>query len=401
MRDAVRTDLLDRVAQLLPQLVSWRRDLHAHPETGVHNPRTQQAVLTALEGLDLDVTRGRTCSSVTATLRGGRPGPTVLLRADTDALPMTEDTGLAFASRNPDAAHACGHDAHTAMLLGAATLLATELRAEVAGTVKFVFQPGEEGCGGAERMLAEGLLDEPVDAAFALHVNPNLPAGTVATRPGSFFASCDEFEITLTGRGGHASMPHTCNDPIPALLTLGTGLLSTVSRSFDPASPVLVSLGAVTAGTTSNVIPESGVLKGTLRAYTPESRARAWDRITRLAESTAEAHGLTCRVSHSYGCAPTVNTPEKAARVLGLAAELLGPERSVELPAPVMAAEDFGYLLERVPGALVLVGACPPGTSPGEAAPCHSNRMVLDEEAMITGTALHVALALSGPGPAS
>ncbi|SHM90710.1 M20 metallopeptidase family protein [Streptomyces yunnanensis] len=399
MRDGIPTDLLDRVAQQLPQLIRWRRDLHAHPETGVHNPRTQQAVLQALDGLDLEVAQGRTCSSVTATLRGSRPGPTILLRADTDALPMTEDTGLDFASQTPGAAHACGHDMHTAMLLGAATLLATDLREKVAGTVKFVFQPGEEGCGGAERMLDDGLLDEPADAAFALHVNPNLPSGVIATKPGSFFASCDEFEITLTGRGGHASMPHTCNDPIPALLTLGTSLLSTVSRSFDPADPVLVSLGAVTAGTTTNVIPESGALKGTLRAYTPASRAQAWARITRLAESTAEAHGLTCRITHSYGCAPTINTPDAAQRILHLAADLLGPERSVELSSPVMAAEDFGYVLERVPGALVLLGACPPGTSPTEAAPCHSNRMTLDEHAMITGTALHLAVALTGLHP--
>ncbi|MGD3107847.1 M20 metallopeptidase family protein [Streptomyces sp. YGL11-2] len=395
MPDAPRTDLLDRAARQLPQLVRWRRDLHAHPETGVDNPRTQQAVLQALEGLDLELTRGRTCSSVTATLRGSRPGPTVLLRADTDALPMAEDTGLEFASENPGAAHACGHDVHTAMLLGAASLLATDLREEVAGTVKFVFQPGEEGCGGAERMLADGLLDEPVDAAFALHVNPNLPSGVIATKPGSFFASCDEFEITLTGRGGHASMPHTCNDPVPALLALGTSLLTTVSRSFDPADPVLVGLGSVTAGTTSSVTPESGCLKGTLRAYTSASRAQAWARITRLAESTAEAHGLTCHLTHRYGCAPTVNTPEKAHQILHLAAELLGPERSVELASPVMAAEDFGYVLERAPGALVLLGACPPGTPPTEAAPCHSNRMTLDEQAMITGTALHLAIALT------
>lgn len=377
------------------QLVAWRRDLHAHPETGLHLPRTQEAVLRALKPLDLEVTTGTSCTSVVATLRGARPGPALLLRADMDALPMAEETGLDFASNTPGAAHLCGHDAHTAMLLGAASVLAGELRDEVAGTVRFVFQPGEEACGGAEAMLADGLFEEPVDAAFALHVNPNLPAGTVASKPGAFFASCDEFEITLTGRGGHASMPHLCEDPVPAALSLGTALLATVGRAFDVHDPVLVSLGSVVAGSTSNVIPETASLKGTLRAFDPGARAAAYERITRLTRSVAEGHGLHGEIRHVYGCAPTRNSPERTREVLADAAALLGSERVVELGSPVMASEDFGFLLERTPGALVLLGAAPVGTDPSAAAPCHSNRMVIDEESMITGTALHVAAALS------
>ncbi|MDT9698127.1 M20 family metallopeptidase [Streptomyces sp. P17] len=389
-------ELLRLVRAEAGTMTAIRRDLHAHPETGLDNPRTQSAVLAALEGLGLDIETGVGASSIIATLYGRRPGRTVLLRADTDALPLTEETGLPFASRTPGIAHACGHDAHTAMLLGAARVLAGPLRNRLTGTVRFVFQPGEEGCGGAEHMIKDGLLAEPTDAAFAVHVNPNLPTGMVATRPGAFFASCDEFEILLVGQGGHASMPHACVDPIQGALALGTALLATVQRAFPPHTPVVVSLGAVNSGTTSNVIPETAVLKGTLRTFDPGVRAEAWKRIASLVDNIARAHRLDGRLSLRYGCPPTVNEPGHARDALDLAEQLLGPGQALELTTPVMAAEDFGLILERVPGALVLVGACPPDTTdPATAAPCHSGRLLLDEECLVTGAALHIAAALA------
>jgi amidohydrolase len=384
------------IALELPRVRALRRGLHAHPEVGLANPRTQRAILATLDGLGLELILGRGCSSIVATLRTGRPGRTVLLRADTDALPVGEDTSLSFASQVPGVGHMCGHDAHTAMLVGAARLLAGPLRDSLAGTVRFVFQPGEEGHGGAEQMVADGLFDEPTDAAFALHVNPNLRTGMVATKPGPFFACCDVFEVTLTGRGGHGSMPHLCDDPIQGALAVGTALLGTVPRAFGPDSPVVLSLGSVHAGSAPQAIPEAAVLQGTIRALAPADRERAWQRTAALVESIATAHGLTGQLRLLYGCPPTVNSAAHAQHVLTLAAEDLGADHAVRLPAPVMAAEDFGVMLRQVPGALVLIGACPPGLDDvSDAAAVHSSHMVIDEECMVTGMALHVRTALS------
>lgn len=382
------------IAAELPRARALRRDLHAHPEIGLFNPRTQQAILDELDGLGLELTAGKRCSSVVATLRTGRPGRTVLLRADTDALTVPEDTPLDFASQVPGVSHMCGHDAHTAMLVGAARLLAGPLRDSLVGTVRFMFQPGEEGHGGAEQMITDGLLDEPADAALALHVNPNMPAGLVATRPGPFFASCDVFEVTLTGRGGHGSMPDQCDDPIQGMFTLGTALLGAVPRAFGPSSPVVLSLGVAQSGSAPQAIPETAVLQGTVRAQSAADRERAWQRIATLVESIATAHGLAGKLHRIHGTPPTVNGPEHARHIITLAAQELGPGRSVMLPAPVMAAEDFGVVLEQVPGALVLIGACPDGqSSPGDAAPVHSSRMVIGEECMVTGMAVHIRAA--------
>lgn len=389
------TVLAGLIDQELPAIRSFRRDLHAHPETGLLNPRTQRTILNRLDGLGLEIGTGDSCSSITATLRTGRPGNTVLLRADTDALPIPEETALSFASQQPDASHACGHDAHTAMLVGAARLLAGPLRAELTGIVRFAFQPGEEGHGGAERMLAEGLLSEPVNAALALHVNPNMPSGAVVTRPGPFFASCDLFKITLTGKGGHGSMPHLCDDPIAGAMALGTALLGMLPRQFAPESPVTLSLGVLHAGSAPGAIPGTAELQGTIRTFDPENRQQAWQRVETLAAAIAAAHGLTSTVELLYGCPPTVNTKAHAEDVLALAAKEFGPGRAVTLPSPVMAAEDFGAVLNHVPGTLVLIGACPPGQTASAAEPVHSSRMIIDEDCMATGIAIHVRAALA------
>jgi hippurate hydrolase len=387
--DALRAE----AREALPEVVALRRRLHESPELGLELPATQRAVLEALAGLDLDLATGGSTSAVVATLRGGAGGgPTLLLRADMDALPMQEETGLAFASRHAGRMHACGHDAHVAMLVGAARLLARR-RDAFAGTLKLLFQPGEEGYAGARVLIGEGLLDAVprVQAAFAIHVDSTLGAGRVALRAGPILAAGDVFSIDLTGSGGHASMPHLTRDPIPAACEIVTALQSMVTRRIDVFDPVVVTVTRIQAGTTTNVVPSGANLLGTIRSVSERSRAEAHTGLRRVAEGVAAAHGLDAKVHLIPGYPVTVNDGGFTGFVRGVAAELLGAESVVEMPAPIMGAEDFSYVLERVPGALVFLGARPTG---GEAAPLHSNRMVLDEDALATGVALHAAVAL-------
>ena len=254
----VDMSLLDEAQDLLSDAVSLRRQIHARPELGLELPHTQELVLAALDGLGLDITTGRDTTSVVAVLDGGCPGPTTLLRGDMDALPMPEDTGLEFASEIDGAMHACGHDAHVAMLVGAASLLAGRRR-ELPGRVMFMFQPGEEGHAGASIMLGEGLLERhgPVDRAFAIHTAPNFLAGTVATRAGTLLASADAFTMTISGKGGHASMPHDAIDPIPVACELVVAIQAMITRRVSAFDPAVVTVGSIRAGTAGNIIPET------------------------------------------------------------------------------------------------------------------------------------------------
>jgi hippurate hydrolase len=385
-------DLLGPARDLLPEVVELRRTLHRHPELGLDLPRTQAAVLDALDGLGLELTVGERLSSVVADLDGGRPGPTILLRGDMDALPMPEDTGLDFASTVDNTMHACGHDAHTAMLVGAARLLAAR-RDELAGRVRFMFQPGEEGSGGAAIMIDDGVLDG-VDGAFAIHVAPNVPAGIVAWKPGAAMASADEIEIVVTGRGGHASTPQWAADPVPATCELVLALQSMVTRTVDVFDPAVLTVAQVTAGTTHNVIPESARLYGTLRAVSERTRRAVWERIRVVADGVAAAHGCTAQVDIVQGYPVTTNDATFARFAAGVVDDRLGQGRSYQMPSPVMGAEDFSYVLQQVPGAMVFLGVCPPEHADPFAAPaCHSNRMVLHEDVMADGMALHAAVA--------
>ncbi len=386
-------DLHRGAREALPDLIALRRRIHADPELGLDLPRTQQAVLEALEGLGLEIATGGSTSAVVATLRGAREGRTVLLRADMDALPMHEDTDLAFASRHEGRMHACGHDAHVAMLVGAARIL-SQRREDVDGTVKFLFQPGEEGHGGARILMEEGLLDaEPrVDAAFALHVDPTLPAGAVATRPGPILAATDVFSIELTGRGGHASMPHHTVDPIPVACELVGALQTLVTRRIDAFDPVVLTVTQVHAGTTHNVIPETAQVVGTTRAVSERARKKVREGIERVASGVCAAHGVDAKVFTLPGYPVTENDAGFARFVRTVAHSMLGDERTIDMPAPIMGAEDFSYILQRVPGAMAFLGVRPEGDGP--AYPIHSNRMLLNEGAMATGSAMHAAVAL-------
>lgn len=378
---------------VLPDVVALRRRIHAEPELGLELPRTQEAVLEALAGLDLEVATGGRTSAVVATLRGARPGPTLLLRADMDALPLEEDTGLPFASRQPGRMHACGHDAHVAMLAGAARVLAAR-RDELAGSVKLLFQPGEEGFGGARILIEEGLLDAAprVDAAFAIHVDPTLPAGTVAARPGAILAAADLVSIDLVGKGGHASMPHHAIDPIPVACELALAFQSLVTRRVDVFDPAVLTIARIQAGTAANVIPETASLLGTLRTVSEHTRAQMHEGIRRVASGIAAAHGVEAKVHVVAGYPVTLNDAGFLDLARATASDLLGGARWIDMRAPIMGAEDFSYVLQRVPGALVFLGARPDGDGP--AAAIHSNRMLLNESALSAGVALHAAVAL-------
>lgn len=396
--DSTYGTLLRDARRLLPRITAVRREIHRAPELGATLPRTQRTVLRELSGLPLTVTTGDRLTSVTATLTGARPGRTILLRADMDALPQTEETGLDFASLTPGVMHACGHDTHTAMLLGAARLLATR-RERLAGRVVFMFQPAEEVCGGAQPMIEEGVLETPdggtVDAAFALHITTRHPSGTVHLRPGPQSAAADMLAITVHGRGAHAAAPQRGLDPVPVACEIVQALQTMVTRTVNVFEPAVLTVTRVTAGTASNIIPDTAEIAGTFRTLSDATRKKVRDGIVRVADGVAAAHGLTADVELPDVTPVVVNDPGFTDLVTRAATELLGPGRVRLLPHPIMAAEDFAFVLERVPGAMAFLGACPPGQTAGQAPDNHSRRVVHDEKALAVGAAVHGAVALS------
>jgi hippurate hydrolase len=401
--------LLAESADLLGDAVALRRRLHRRPELGLHLPATQDAVTEALDAVGLDTVRlGERVSSVVGVLEGERPGPTLVLRGDMDALPMPEASGVGFSSEIDGAMHACGHDRHTAMLVGAARLLVPR-RAELAGRVLFMFQPGEEGHHGARYMLEEGLLEpgprpdgsvSPVTGAFALHVVSHLRSGTINLKGGTMMASADRLVIEVRGRGGHASAAHLALDPIPVACEIVGAIQTLVTRRVDVFDPAVVTVAQIVAGTTNNVIPESARLVGTIRAVSERTRALVHERLRGLAEGIAAAHEATATVTIEPGYPVTVNADDYAEFASGVAVELLGDEQVRRMPFPAMGAEDFSYVLQRVPGAMAFLGACPEGVDPHRAAPNHSNRVVYDEGCMTAGMAMYAAVALRHLAPA-
>src|SRR3954449_3930134 len=347
-------DLLAAAYSDADRTIDLRRRLPRRPEIGLHLPQTQATVVEAFDGLPIEVTTGKSTTSVVGVLRGARPGPTYQLRGDMDALPVHEDSGLPFASEIPGAMHACGHDTHVAMLVGAARLLA-ERRDELAGQVVFMVQPGEEGFHGARFMLDEGLLDvvpeAPVSSAFALHISSTLPSGSVNVRPGPMMAAADQWRMVVRGRGGHASEPHAAADPIPVAAEIVMALQSMVTRRVDVFDPAVVTVAHIEAGSTNNVIPETAFLEGTIRTLSADRRADVVTAVERVATHVAAAHEMTVDFQLVEGYPVTVNDPGAAARVLDAATELLGERASRVSPAPLMGAEDFSYVLQRVPGA--------------------------------------------------
>jgi amidohydrolase len=391
--------LFDDARRLLPGMVPIRRRIHAEPELGLNLPRTSATIVAELESLGLEPTLGRTTTSVVSTIDGadkGR-GPTVLLRADMDALPLQEDTGLEFASSIPGVMHACGHDTHVAMLLGAARLL-VERRGELPGSVLLMFQPGEEGFHGARYMLDEGLLDasgSAVTGALAIHISNQYEAGSINLRPGPELASNDTIRITVRGRGGHASAPHLAADPITVAAQIVLGLQVMVTRSVDVFDPAVITIANIAAGTTTNIVPETAFLQGTMRTVSETTREATRANIRRVVEGIAQANAVTAELQIEPGYPVTINDPAFAAFVSDVATKLLGADAVRAMEAPIMGAEDFSYVLQRVPGALAFLGGRPAGVDPVTGPQNHSNRVVFDEESMAAGAALYAAVAIA------
>ena len=355
------------IGRHLGELIALRRDLHAHPELCYDEHRTSERVAAALRVLGIEVHRGLGKTGVVGTLRGrgpraAEPGRAVGLRADMDALPVQELNEFAHRSTQPGRMHACGHDGHTAMLLGAARLLAE--RPDFDGTVHFIFQPAEEGGAGARAMIEDGLLQRfPMQAAFALHNWPGLPAGEFGVREGPIMASANRFEIRVTGRGGHAALPHATIDPIPVACAIVTQLQLLVSRGTDPLDSAVLTVGQIVAGTVENIIPGEAVIKGTCRTLRAGTQQRLIEGIERIATHVAAAHEASVQVTLRAGYPPTVNHAHEA-RVAGdVMAELVGEHRVHRDIAPAMTSEDFGFILEAVPGCYGFIGNGGPGSA--------------------------------------
>lgn len=386
-------DLLELAKRHAPAMVDLRRALHRAPELGLHLPDTQARVLEALDGLPLEVTTGTGLSSVVAVLRGGAGGPgspVVLLRGDMDALPVTEEVDVDYRSEREGLMHACGHDLHVAGLVGAARILC-DLREELAGDVVFMFQPGEEGPGGAAPMIEEGLLEaagRPVDAAYAVHVTSSEhPLGQWFARPGAMMSAVDRAVVTMRGAGGHGSQPHRALDPVPALCEVVLALQTMVTRTFDAFDSVVLTVGRISAGTADNIIPDTAELAATLRTFSPETRDTAVAAIERVAHGVAAAHGLTAEVSFSESYPATVNDDAEYALAVEAVGDLFGPERFTLMPNPEMGSEDMSFVMQQVPGAYLFVSAC--GAEDYEHAPDnHSPRAAFDDSVVPDAAAL-------------
>ena len=382
------------VSTILDDVVRWRRQIHRRPELGFQERETSAIVERELRAAGLEVARVAT-TGVVGTLRGAREGKCVALRADMDALPVAEASGEPFASETLGVMHACGHDAHTAMLLGAAVSLAAE-RQLVAGTIKFFFQPAEEGPGGALPMIEAGVMDSPrVDAVAMLHVTPLLPAGSIGIHRGAANASCDDFDLKIIGRGGHAAHPHSGVDTIPIAAEVVSALQRIVSREIDPLRPVVISIGTIQGGYRRNVIADVTDLGGTIRCLNEEVRATIPSRIERMVKGICAAHRARYKIDFTYGYPMVFNDLSLAAEVAAIAEETSEVDAIIDLLEPSMGAEDFAYFAQKAPGCLVRLGV---GFEGEEDAPMlHSPEFRLNEQALPVGVSLLRSLAMALP----
>lgn len=401
--------LLDDATEISDELTRLRRDLHREPEIGLQLPRTQERVLAALDDLPLEISLGESTTSVTAVLRGGAgtkggDAPAVLLRGDMDALPVGERSDLDFRSQVDGAMHACGHDLHTAMLVGAGRLLA-EQRHRLEGDVVLMFQPGEEGWDGASHMVREGVLDAAgprVDAAFGLHVFSSLePSGFFRTRPGTMLAASDGLFVEVHGAGGHGSAPHLAKDPVTAMAEMVTALQTFVTRQIDIFDPAVVTVGRLEAGTRRNVIPETASFEATVRSFSSRTHDHLATALPRLIEGIAHAHGVDVDVRFEPEYPATVNDVDETAFAAETIAEVFGEGRGEEMATPLGGSEDFSRVLDEVPGSFVGLGATLPGRDPATAPYNHSPWAVFDDSVLPDGAALLAELATRRLGTAT
>ncbi len=380
----VNVSLADAAWEIGPAVVADRRYLHQHPELGMQEENTARFVAEKLREFGIETQTGIATTGVVGILRGARPGKTVLLRADMDALPIDELNDVPYRSANPGVMHACGHDAHTAMLLGVARLLA-ERRDELQGIVKFAFQPAEETVGGAEPMIAAGvMIDPPVDAAFGVHIAQDLPVGTIGVGHGPMTAAADEAIVTIRGLGAHAARPHTAVDPIVIAAHCITALQTLVSREVNPLRRAVVTVGTLHAGTVSNIIPEECELRATVRTFDEETRQLLARRIPELVTGIAEAMRGAAEVRYNLGYPSLVNDRAMTDLVRRVAGELVTPEKVVERE-PSMGAEDMSYFLQHAPGCFFNIGSNNPDR--GLVYGHHHARFDIDEEALPVGVA--------------
>jgi len=378
----------NRIAALAPEMVEWRRDLHANPELGFEERRTADFVAAKLAEWGIEVTRGIARTGVVGTLRAGSGGRAIGLRADMDALPMEEANDFAHRSRNKGAMHACGHDGHTTMLLGAARYLAETRNFD--GTVHFIFQPAEEGLGGGRVMVEEGLFDRfPCERVYGAHNDPTLEFGRIAAGPGIVCANSDRFWITISGKGGHAALPHRTIDPVVVGAHVVLALQSVVARRVDPLDSAVVSVTQFHAGSTGNVIPPEAVLNGTVRTLTVETQAAVRELMDRLAQSTAAAHGAEAKLDYRPGYPTLFNDADAAARSQRAVAAVLGPEGVVPDWPPTMGGEDFSYMARQRPACFVMIGQ---RQGDAGAVPVHHPRYDFNDAILPVGASYWAAL---------
>ena len=385
-------DAMDAVSELVKnlkeQVVAFRRDLHRIPETGFHEAKTSGFVADCLKRLGLAVQTGIATHGVVGLLRTGRPGPTLMIRADMDALPIAEETGLAFASTHPGAMHACGHDANMSMALGAAAVL-TQLKSQFKGNVKFIFQPAEEGPGGAEPMIAAGVMENPtVDYAIGCHLWAERPEGFIGVRTGAFMAAMDRFDLKIIGKGGHGAQPHLCVDALEVATQVVAALQRIVSRHTNPIEPAVVTVGTFHAGTAFNITPSEAVLSGTTRTFN-EQTWKSWEaRIDKVVQGVCASMGAGYELTFTPGYPPTVNDARMADVVRRCAVQVVGEDRVVE-PDLSMGGEDMSFFLKRVPGCYYCIGVGREG-----AAPLHNSKFDFKEDLMLLGVETHCRVAL-------
>jgi amidohydrolase len=381
-------DIHQLVADQKDLIIQLRRDLHRIPETAYTEKKTSAYIANYLNNLKLEVKTGIARYGVVGLMKTGRPGPTLMIRADMDALPLKENTGLAFASEHEGAMHACGHDAHMAMVLGAATVFNT-LKDEISGNIKFLFQPAEEGPGGAEPMIKAGVMESPkVDYSIGCHVWPDIPEGTIGVRPGPFMAAMDRFDIKIKGKGGHGAMPHLSVDALEVGAQVVNALQRIVSRKMDPLEPTVVTIGTFHAGTAFNIIPAEAEMSGTTRTFNPDIW-NSWEaRIAKVVRGVCDSMGCDFELKFSKGYPVTINDASMAEIVRGCAAKVVGEDRVV-VPRKTLGGEDFAYYLQRSQGCYFALGVGRDG-----AVPVHNPAFGFNEDVMLLGMETHCRIGL-------
>ncbi|MFM2149365.1 MAG: hypothetical protein RLZZ187_1671 [Pseudomonadota bacterium] len=380
--------VINRIAAFQPEMQAWRRDIHAHPELGYEEHRTSETVARLLAEWGIEVHRGIAGTGVVGVLRAGHSGRAIGMRADMDALAMPEETGLEHASRNPGRMHACGHDGHTAMLLGAAKYLAETRQFD--GTAVFIFQPAEEGGAGGQRMVQEGLFQRfPVDAVYAVHNDPNTKLGEMTVVTGPVLAAADGLDIRVRGRGGHAARPHLAIDPVLVGAQIVVGIHQIVSRRVDPLDSAVISLCQFTAGSARNVIPDSAEIRGTVRTLLPRTQDEMERLITQAAQGIAALNDAEVEVNYQRGYPPTVNHAAETARAALAAAKVSGVERVIRDAPPIMGGEDFSFMLLERPGCFVRIGQADGAKG---AVPVHNTKYDFNDDLLPIGASFFASL---------